>query len=192
MIEFKDLRISPNGKTLLIGAAMPEYAFYENMYIYSIEATLGKYASSGRISLYSRGEDTADRKEVWIDVEPSDIDDSLTTFDNQLVFVYVTIDGTADGLTTPCGYDVQETIGVTYCKRLIYKKAMALMRTGLSCGKVATSEFINFYLRWKQLDLALKTGNYELASELFDSSDGVFGSLTDGTVQSISTCGCNS
>lgn len=188
MVIFKDLRVSPDGKTLLIGAAMPEYAFAENMYISGIEISVGSYSSSSRQSLYAQSDDTEERKEVWIDVAASDIEEddaTLTTFDNKLIFVYVTVDGvpTSD---TPCSYDNCETIGVTYSKRLIYKKALAYVRKSISCGKAVSNDFVNYYLQWKQFDLALKTGNYTLAASLFEENL----ASDDDPIVKIGGCGC--
>lgn len=191
MIIFKDLRISPDGKTLFIGAAVPEYSYLDDCYIDGLELTVGEYSSSSRVKIYSSSdeEDDETRKEVWIAVDADEMKDSsgdyLSSFDNALVFVYATLGG-APTSDTQCGIDTTESIGVTYSKRLIYRKALQYMRKSVACGSVVTKEFIDFYLKWKQLELALATGNYALAAEKFAKNF----TLDESTVQSISSCGC--
>ena len=48
MIEFKELRVTPDGKTLIIDAAVNDLSYYDNVYIKSVTVdTQDTYSESG-------------------------------------------------------------------------------------------------------------------------------------------------
>ena len=48
MIEFKELRVTPDGKTLIIDAAVKDLSYYDNVYIKSVTVdTQDTYSESG-------------------------------------------------------------------------------------------------------------------------------------------------
>lgn len=87
--------------------------------------------------------------------------DSILTFKDNLLFVYVQTEG-APALDTPCGMDEETTLGVTLYHYPIYNSIMNSIKELEKDCEVPKS-FIDNMLRFKAFELALNTEHYNQA-----------------------------
>lgn len=215
MIEFSKCRIDPEGKNLIIEAAVKSDSYYTNVYIDSVtidtEETFSTLEpSSSPIFSQSYVGETAAATTTNVSlstvVESSDIEENtattisttksisleltpvtlgLSNFNDHIFFVYVKATGTPSA-DTPCGKDNVYTLAVAVNLNPIYQMAMGYIKE-LSSNCEIPSGFIDMILRLKALDLALKTGNNDVAAKYWTK---MFKGKTT-TTSSKSNCGCN-
>lgn len=186
MIVFQDLRISSDGNQLFIDAVIAPYNYYEGMFISSIsidtEQTFIPSGPSGSV-VYSK-EFQDQNKEQSLILTPKDL--NLGSFNNHILYVYVEVDGIPDSMT-PCGMDNKITLGVALNWYTIYRQGLKYMRqtSDNCCGM--SREFVDYILRFKAFELALRTANYQLANNRFLQ----WFSLGNISSYSVSPCNCN-
>lgn len=174
MIQFNDLRISQDGKYLIIDAQVKELDYYTNVYIDSIQFdvnTTSGTPSSKAVAVYTS--ESENKKQVSISYD-------IDTLQDSLFFVYVTTKGTPSS-DTPCGMKDTMVIGVTYYQLPIYSLVMKQLNF---CGCNPPDDFINFYLQLNAFEYALKVANYTRASELWEK-------FFKDTPVITTNCGCN-
>ena len=158
MLQFNELRITADGKHLIIDAQVQDAEYYDDVYLYAIIVDTQKtYSDAGPSSKPLFTFSYEDRKHVR---EVIDID----TISNNLFFVYLIASG-EPAENTPCGMKNAMVLGVVYDKQPFYKMSMSFLNSLEGCNP--PSELINFILRLKAIELALKTGNYTKAIELW-------------------------
>ena len=114
MIEFKELRVTPDGKTLIIDAAVKDLSYYDNVYIKSVTVdTQDTYSESGsstnplfHYEVSSVSEEN--KKRIRLELNNTVLGDIT----GNMFFVYITVKGTP-AADTPCGLDNVTTLGVT-------------------------------------------------------------------------------
>lgn len=165
MIHFNELRISPDSKHLIIDVSVLNDDYYDNVYIDSIiidnqDTYVGSGPSSNPVYSYTVPDEISKltkehlgRKHVRLDLGTYELDD----LDN-LFFVYVKTKGTP-APDTPCGMDNITTLGTVSNMYPFYQQAMNYI------GEIAADcsipqNFIDYILKLKGLDIAVKTGNY--------------------------------
>jgi hypothetical protein len=181
MIEFTNLSISPEGDLLLIEASVPNESYYTDVYIDSITIdTPDKYANSGPSTtpVYSynvpEGENT---KTVRLVLKP--LDTLLASF-NGMILVYAKARG-VPAADTPCGKDNITTLGVAINLYPYYQKGMQFIKELASTCSIS-SNFINYILGIKGIELAMKTCNYAEAIALFNKLfNGQEGNINGGS-----------
>lgn len=87
--------------------------------------------------------------------------DSILTFKDNLLFVYVKTKGTPAS-DTPCGMDEETTLGVTLYHYPIYNAMMNSIKE-LEKNCEVPKNFINSMLRFKAFELAIDTEHYNQA-----------------------------
>lgn len=87
--------------------------------------------------------------------------DSILTFKDNLLFVYVKTNGTPTS-DTPCGMDEEITLGVTLYHYPIYNAMMNSIKE-LEKNCEVPKNFINSMLRFKAFELAIDTEHYNQA-----------------------------
>lgn len=158
MIEFKELRVTPDGKTLIIDAAVKDLSYYKDVYIKAIyvdnEDTYvdNGYPSSSPVIKTSTDGRKRFRVEAPLNAGP---------YVGSLFFVYVITQGapTAD---TPCGMDNQITMGVTTNLYPFYRAMVNYMKEVEDECEIPKN-FIDALLRFKALELSIRTGHYAQA-----------------------------
>lgn len=173
MIHFNELRVTPDGKHLIIDVRVLNESYYENVYIDSIIIdTQDTYISNGPSSksLYSTKLTEENTKNIRLILDTIDLG-SL----NNLFFVYVRTKGTPSA-DTPCGMDNITTMGIVTNMYPFYQQAMNYI------GEIADTcsvpqNFIDYILKIKALELAVKTGNYPDAikyyNKFFKNKEGI-------------------
>ena len=165
MVTFNDLRISLDGKKILIDASVEPYDFYDNMYIESLAiVTDEQYNSSGIITSSVYSKDFSDQpKRISLEISIEDMKD-ISSLDKNIFYVYITCNGTMNE-DPGCGWNNKTDIGVVLNWYPIYKIGINHMkRVTNSCCEL-DKEFMDYILRLKSFELSLRTGNYVLANE---------------------------
>lgn len=190
MLEFRELRITPDGNHLIIDVAVREHSYYENVFIDSIiidtqDTYVQNGPSSKPIYQYKVEEDGVQNlyalpEECSCDPVLLDEDKSycftygyeegshvrlvLSAKDiplNNMLFVYAIAKGTPSP-DTPCGMDNSIKMSTVVNLYPIYQESIRYIRE-LNCDCDIPRDFINMILRYKAIELCIKTGNYTQA-----------------------------
>lgn len=167
MITFNDLRISLDGKYILIDASIEPYDTYSEMYIESVSiVTDEQYSDSGSTApaAYSKEFDDHPRR-VSLRISADELD-GVSSLDRNIFYVYVNCGGTVKE-ESDCGWDSTTSIGAVLYWLPIYRIGINHMRRTVDRCCSLDKEFIDYILRLKSFELALRTGNYVLANENF-------------------------
>ena len=196
MIQFNTLKITQDGKNLIINASVKNLSYYTNVLIGSIIIdNQDTYSASGPSSnpIYKRSfadkdlvtnEDIAGFKNISITVSAKELLDNNGDLNDDILYVYLIAVGTPSA-DTPCGMDNVNTLGVALNLRPIYNNGINYIKQVESTCEIP-KDFIDFILRYKALDLALKTENYIQANKYWNKF------FKNNNVVSLNTnsCGC--
>lgn len=187
MLEFRELRITPDGKHLIIDVAVINSSYYDNVLIDNIIIdTQDTYVQNGPSSkpiyqykveddevqnLYALPEECSCNP-VLIEEDESycftygyeegrHIRLMLSTKDiplNNMLFVYAIAKG-APAPETPCGMDNSIIMSTVVNLYPIYQESIKYIRE-LNCDCNIPRGFIDMILRYKAIELCIRTGNY--------------------------------
>lgn len=186
MIQFNELRITPDSKHLIIDASIDNSSYYDNVILDSIVIdTQDTYVANGPSSksiytyivdnyTYSIPEDcscnpvvsnddkayclTQGGKNIRLTLSAKDLGISLN--DNML-FVYAIATGTP-APDTPCGMDNSVVMSTVVNLYPIYQNTMCYLRE-LDSDCQVPKGFIDMILKVKAVELCIRTGNYTKA-----------------------------
>lgn len=214
MVHFNDLRFSKNSKYLIIDAAIDSQNFYEGVLLDSIiidnqDTFVSNGPSSNPIYTYKvvdiddkvyatpenynyspvRVEDdsyclvegTGTMKQVKLEIPLS-----LYGIDpyKDMLFVYVIASGTPSA-DTPCGLDNSKIMGTVVNLKYIYDNMLCYIRQIENECKIPKN-FIDSILKYKALELSVRTGNYPLAIKYWNK----YFSNSNPNISTIKTCNC--
>ena len=197
MVRFNELRISQDGKYLIIDVSVRDESYYDNIYIQNIKIdtqdtfTDASGASSEAIynsdSWHTVGENA---KNVRLTLESAELGGK--DLNSTMFFVFVTCTGdlnmgsSENDCAIPCGMDNPVTLGTVVASYPYYQQAMSYIGD-LSQTCIIPKDFIDFILRTKAMEVAVKTGNYQEAIKYFNKffKDGSYNKEGGG-------CGCGS
>lgn len=212
MVDFNELRVSPDRKNLIIDVSIRDLSYYENVYIDSIIIdTQDTYIPSGPSNspiftyevvsnvtpVYSLPDCGCNQVQDYIDkencFETSNNEEKRvrleldnTALDNHLkgnlFFVYVITKGTPSS-DTPCNMDNTINLGVTADTYPIYTNMLNSLKELESCG--TPKLFTDAFLRFKAFELSIKTGQY---SQIINYWNKYFKSLD---IPNNTNCSCN-
>lgn len=215
MVHFNDLRFSKDSKYLIIDAAIDSQNFYENVLLDSIiidnqDTFVSNGPSSNPIYTYKitdiddkvyatpencncspiRIEDdsycfvegTSTMKQVRLEVPLS-----LYGIDpyKDMLFVYVIASGTPSA-DTPCGLDNSKIMGTVVNLKYIYDNILCYIRQIENECEIPKN-FIDSILKYKALELSIRTGNYPLAIKYWKK----YISNSKPVISTIKTCNCH-
>lgn len=196
MIQFNTLKITQDGKNLVINASVKDLSYYTNVLIGSITIdNQDTYSASGPSSnpIYKHsfagedlitGEEITGLKTISITISAKEFLDNDGDLNNDILYVYLTAVGSPSA-DTPCGMDNINTLGVALNLRPIYNSGMAYIKQVEQSCEIPKG-FINFILEYKALDLALKTENYIQANKYWNK----FFKSNDIVTLNTNSCGC--
>lgn len=179
MVHFHELRVTPDGKHLIIDVHVIEHENYENVYIDKIyvdtDKTYMNVGPSGNFLFKEELDEYDNRKSIRL---VYDIDG----FGKRMFFVYVCTKG-EPAADTPCGLKQKMTMAATYDTSVIYDTVTGSLGSFNDCQ--LPTGFITDYLKQKAFQLNLKGGNYSKAIEYWDS-------YVNGRIHKIRNfkCGC--
>lgn len=212
MVDFNELRVSPDRKNLIIDVSIKDLSYYENVYIDSIIIdTQDTYIPSGPSNspiftyevvsnvtpIYSLPDCGCNQVQDYIDkencFETSNNEEKRvrleldnTALDNHLkgnlFFVYVITKGTPSS-DTPCNMDNTINLGVTADTYPIYTNMLNSLKELESCS--TPKLFTDAFLRFKAFELSIKTGQY---SQVINYWNKYFKSLD---IPNNTNCSCN-
>lgn len=204
MITFNQLSIAPSGKHLIIEATVDSSSYFDNVEIDSVvidsqDTYIPNGPSSKPIFVYSTSKDEVDKtysipegcgcnpvlededdsycftkgehlvKHINLYISEQELGVSLKS---NMLFVYVIARGYPSP-DTPCGYDNSKVMGVVVNLYPYYQSMMSGVKE-ISDTCNVPRHFINNILRFKAIELSIKTGNYIQAIQYwkkFFSSD---------------------
>ena len=196
MIQFNTLKITQDGKSLIINASVKNLSYYTNVLIGSIVIdNQDTYSANGpsnnpiyKHSFASKdlvtNKDIAGHKNISITISAKELLDNSGGLNNDILYVYLIAVGTPSA-DTPCGMDNAITLGVALNLKPIYNNGINYIKQVESTCEIP-KDFIDFILRYKALDLALKTENYIQANKYWNKF------FKNNNVVSLNTnsCGC--
>lgn len=187
MIDFNELRITPDGKELIMDVAVSSISYYDNMYIDTILIdTQSSYSSNGpsskAVQVYknslTQGAQTV--REVRLSLTEKDLNKSLNS---NMFFVYVVLGGYVSP-DTPCGGDNMIHMKPIVNMFPLYNSVLYSIKQ-LSDNCNINKELINSILQIKSIETSIRLGNYKQAFDLWKS-------FTDNTALITSfNCKCN-
>ena len=190
MVHFNELRITSDGRHLIIDVSVLSESYYKNVYIDSIvidnqDTYVGSGPSSNPVYQYSVHDvmskltkEYVSSKHVRLDLTPIDL--PL----NGLLFVYVRTKG-APAADTPCGLDNMTTLGTVTNMYPFYQQAMNYIGE-LANNCSVPQNFTDYILKMKGLELAVRTGNYTDAIKFYNK----FFNGKENTVIRKGGCSC--
>lgn len=167
MVRFNELRITEDGRHFIIDVSVLNETYYNNVYLDSIVIdTQNTYIKNGPSStpVYSYPEEDGleeNLKHVRLVLDTTDIPDL-----GDLFFVHVRVKGTP-APDTPCGMDNITTLGVVCNLYPFYLRAMNYIKE-LTRRCAIPQNFINYILKLKALEIAVRTGNYTDAIKYYN------------------------
>lgn len=169
MITFNELRITKDGKYLIIDVSVRSQSYYNGVYIGSISIdTQDTYKDGGPSSsiVYTKDVDKESPNSKHYRLELG-VGDFLPSLSNSMFFVYVKATGTPSP-DTPCGMDNEYTIGVTFNPCSLYNAMMSYVRqVNNSCN--TPKNFIDLFLQFKALEISVNTEHYMQAIEYYNA-----------------------
>ena len=212
MVDFNELRVSPDRKNLIIDVSIKDLPYYENVYIDSIIIdTQDTYIPSGPSNspiftyevvsnvtpVYSLPDCECNQVQDYIDkencFETSNNEEKRVRLEldnialnnhlkGNLFFVYVITKGTPSS-DTPCNMDNTINLGVTADTYPIYTNMLNSLKELESCS--TPKLFTDAFLRFKAFELSIKTGQY---SQVINYWNKYFKSLD---IPNNTNCSCN-
>lgn len=188
MVQFNELRITPDDKELIIDVSVKDLDIYTNVYLdYIMIDNQDTFIEDGPSDnpIYTHTiEDAAyptspngSIKQCRLTLTNRDVNLS-----SDLLFIYVVVKGVPDP-STPCNMDNATTMGVVYNLHNIFQSFMPYIReVEKDCN--LPKGFVNYILRFKALELAFATGNYTLAIKYWNRF------FKDKLIVQPSTCNC--
>lgn len=218
MIIFNECRIDDEGKHLIIDASVDTLDYYKDVYIkavsidtqetFSINGPINEPIAEFKID-YTKaiGEDCcqyietdsddcdcvcgnvytgnkAGNKHIRLYLTADDL--NIGSLNDDIFFVYVHAGGVPE-ISIPCCMDNSYTMSIAVNLRPIYNLGMNYIRElGDRC--TIPRGFIDYILRLKAFKLALKTGNYPVAIEYWNT---LFKNKPFSSIGINKKCGCN-
>lgn len=195
MVTFNDCRISEDGKCLIVEASINEMSYFKNCYIEEVYIDTDETYSIDEASHHAVKIDLeSDQcecvkeddkiKRVTITVRTKALDKE--TLNKNIFFIHVKAGGYPEP-GCPCGMDNQWHLCYALNWKPLYDSIMSYINE-LADSCSIPKNLIDILLRLHAIKIALKTGHFTQAIELWQKWD-------MGTVNSITKikrkCGCN-
>lgn len=190
MIHFNELRYSKDNKYLIIDVAIDNQDYYDNVvidsiiidnqdtfvvngpssspiYIYNIPVYSKTYTATGECNCspvrvmddgsYCFNDSLDNMRHIRLEL-PLNI--LKVDYSSDILFVYVIATGTPSS-DTPCGFDNSKIIGTVVDLQGFYNNMLSYIRQ-VENNSTIPKEFIEAILRFKAVEVCIKTGNYPL------------------------------
>lgn len=196
MIIFNECRIIEDGKCLIVEASINNMHYFDDCYIeevwidtdktYSAKGTPSENAKKiefehDNVSVVSIEDNV---KTVYLNLRPKNLD--LADFNNNILFIYIKTKGYPKP-DCPCGMDNEWHLCAAWNYKPIYDTLMSYIKELADTCSIPKN-FIDILLKLKAIQLALKSGHFTQAIELWQRWE--IGS-TFKLVSSKRKCGCH-
>lgn len=183
MVKFNELKITPDGNSLIIDVSIKDLHYYKDIYLDSIIIdNQDTYVDTGPSSqaIYTKTIE-GNEKSFRLELNNSNI---LSLKDN-LFFIYIKVKG-IPSFDTPCGLDNMITRTSVLYPFPLYCNMLNTLTHEYSKDCSIPRKFIDNFLRYKGLQFSLVTRNNLEAIKYYNSFIKSFNNLTQSN-----TCGCN-
>lgn len=187
MVQFNELRITSDGQYMIIDVSVPDIEeYFSNIYIDKI--VIDSYENYTGISgpsdkpVYQDSVPSSENRKNYRWVIPSG--GQMPNYHTTLFYVYVYTKGEF-GVGIPCYMENRFTMGSVADVYRIYQKTIQYMKEVNSSCKVP-KHFVDMLLRFKALDLSIRTGHYTEANLYWKR---FFSDMKD--VTPIKNCACD-
>lgn len=178
MINFNELRITPDGRYLIVDVQVQDLDYYKDVYLDSIHIdTQQTFIETGPSNKPIYSYIVSDDEQFKHIRQFIDID----SIGNNIFFVWVVTKGNPIE-DTPCGMKDAVTLGVVYNKLPIYNISMKYINSIEGCN--ISREFMDFIFRKKAFETCLEVGNYNQAIKYWNKF------FTDIKESQVSNCNC--
>lgn len=171
MLNFNELRLTPDNKCLIIDVSVEDISYFENVTIDSIfidtqETWVPNGPSDKAVVVYSPENKVLDiiqdgeGRHVRLEIQKPLIDTSA----KQMYFVYAIADtsNAPDAALAPCTCSNERILGTVVNTYYLYSTLLTgIKEIAADCGN--TKNFINSFLRLQSIDASIRAGNYPLA-----------------------------
>ena len=193
MVIFDRLKISDDGKLILVNFHVNNADYFKNIYLESMTIMTANQVSetdplTSTAEYIYKIEFEENTKEYNTVLQPTDFNENFTksNFSSDLFFVYVKCKDAPIIGCPPCRLDELTTLGVTFDEALLHQKVLGFTNELADTCKVSQG-FSNFILMWQGFKSAIESEHYLMAIKfwkiLFENSIGKM-SVTKG-------CGCH-
>lgn len=216
MVIINELRITPDGKSLIIDASIENLVYYKDVNIAAVIVDSQEtYISSGPSNQalfhhsYEKEPYVVGTLDDCASVKSADSNckcDGIVTAQKygskhiRLVLTEKELGASLDSniffvyivthgtpaINTPCGMDNLFTMGIVYNPRPIYNLGMGYIRE-LADNCSMPKNFVDYILRFKAFELSLRTGNYTLAIDYWRK----FFKNRTSSISKPKGCGCH-
>ena len=187
MVQFNELRITPDDAYLIIDVSILDVAAYDDVYLKDIyidnQDTFvnDSTPSTKAVKVYDAPTQTTKNGRVTLSASQLE---TLGLSIGDLLFVYVETQGTP-AIDTPCGGDNCTTLGVVYDQHKLYIQSINYLKE-VNCDCKLPKHLIDWIIRLKAFELSIKTGNFSLTIKYWNK----FFSNTEVTSSSTNPCKC--
>lgn len=182
MIKFTELRVQNERLTIVAEVREIEH-YYDNVYIDKIIIdTQDTFISSGHSAnpIYSVTID-GEQKRFSISLDATQL--GGIDINNTMFFVYAKAKGTP-APSTPCGYDKEYSVGVTFSLCRIYNATMGYVKQIENSCEIP-KDFINMILQFKAIQYSVDSGHFTQAIKYYNKF------YKNLSVNTSSNCGCH-
>lgn len=180
MLQWNELRITPDSKFIVLDVEVQNLDFYKDIYIKSIyieafnspDKFINAMPTTSSEEIWSSEDTTTKHVKKYIDID---------TISNNMFFIYALAEGTP-APNTPCNCKDPLLVGVVYDDKLIYNSSVMSILSTRNCA--GNRKLLDFIFKEKALELSLKTGDYKAAI-------GYWEMLTKNTNTITNSCNCN-
>lgn len=215
MLQFNELRITPDNKHLIVDVSVKNDSYYKNVVIDSIVVdTQDTYVANGPSSkpiftykvnennlnlTYAVPEDCCNPVLIEDDnsycftyglEESQHIRLILNTKDlnvplDETMFFVYAIASGTPAPDTPCGFDNSKIMGTVVNLKVMYDSMLCYIRQVENNCEIPKN-FIDSILKYKAFELSIRTGNYPLAIKYWNK----YLSNNKPSISTIKTCNC--
>lgn len=159
MLHFNELRITSDGKQLIIDAGVDGLNCFDDVTLGSIVIddqdtyTPGGPSSKPLYTYDIANSPISGSKTIRLTLTQEDLN---TPLNSNMFFVYIVAEGQA---SAPCDQEKGYTIGTVVNLYPLYQKAMGYVKE-VQSNCCIPQNFIDSFLRFKALELCIRTGNY--------------------------------
>lgn len=180
MLQWNELRITPDGKLLIVDVEVQHLDYYKNVGIESIYINAYKtiedfkeaIPDDSSILVWTTEDASVTHIRKYIDID---------TISDKLLFVYAVANGTPTE-DTPCGAKDKLLVGVVYNKAILYHNSITTISTLNDC--TPSKDLIDYILNVKAFELSLEVGDYKSAISYWNKTFGK-------QVITKTKCGCH-
>lgn len=200
MVDFNELALSADRKSLVVECSIDGLGVYSGMYIRTVyveyygNGIVPGTPSDKSILLYDAEDTSARHLRLSLSADSTECREKfgVSNFAGGLFLVTVDCDGTlgAGAAELPCGYDVYRDTAVVFDQCLLYEVGMQnIAYANSDRGCTDMSGFNNFVITWHMLRIASEAGDYPMIDRMWRRF--LCGFASGGVRTGVSVCGCN-